>query len=83
MKKKEKQRLEKQRKEQKEKQEKEKKEQKEREKRENDKKKKFKVSGVFICRRRRCERWLRGGGGTGRVGYMSWHTNLSGFIPHM
>lgn len=77
LKKKEKQRLEKEKKELKEKQEREKKEQKEREKKENEMKKKFKVSGVILTE----EEGMTGEWEWGRVGYMSWHTNLSGFIP--
>lgn len=77
LKKKEKQRLEKEKRELKEKQEREKKEQKEREKKENEMKKKFKVSGVVLTEEgaMEVERAAKEGG------VMSWHTNLSGFIP--
>lgn len=77
LKKKEKQRLEKEKKELKEKQEKEKKEQKEREKRETEMKKKFQVSVVILTEEGGMKVEQRG-----RVSYISWHTNLSGFIPH-
>lgn len=77
LKKKEKQRLEKEKKELKEKQEREKKEQKEREKKENEMKKKFQVSGVILTEEGGMKVEERG-----RVRYISWHTNLSGFIPH-
>lgn len=40
-------------------------------------KKKFKVSGVILTE----EEGMTGEPEWGRVGYMSWHTNLSGFIP--
>lgn len=78
LKKKEKQRLEKEKKELKEKQEREKKEQKEREKKENEMKKKFKVSDVILSEKggMESERAARG-----RVGFISWRANLSGFIP--
>lgn len=40
-------------------------------------KKKFKVSGVILTE----EEGTTGEREWGRVGYMAWHTNLSGFIP--